>query len=584
MSSEEALFQATFRLTPPDGSCQRIVPLQGHLPQGQESTGVDGRLIVTRLYRLPSEEWLLLRRNRTPAEQVYDRAWWLSPEQAKLWRPHTSQLDLSTLPGWMVTCLDDALADASLGQSSNHTLHEKSLQPVARPAGEPAVLAEGASSALSEYDKLKYRILQMIDLAPVYDESGELLPDAAPMPILRPTTTWKFDDRSTTPEEDEQRVLVEVCKATPMTPELWMRFAEDQRIPWLKQSIERLKGSTGTLDVTEGSPASAQPHRSAHAEEMRSQPNSRPVQERDTGSNSKLLNRPSPNIARPRHLALSVLMWMEPFLADVVSPQPATRCVHALGLLGSIVNAYVKNRFDCDAALASYAEVSRQPVTLVGKHGTSATDWALQYACHVVIAFTLESKVALLHSGTLPEADRIALEAQWPHLRQLIVSQKVRLPAWQDLQSLPAEVEWEYAQVRRRHQEDTGAIAQRGTEGEPPLAVEPDSPAAGATEGVEPQDHAGDSPSGSPGQRDEGANLPFVPTGSQEEILELLLGKAQTLDYLAEKLQVDRSSLHRSAIKELMELDLIRNHRRVGGYYRPDNPPPKYAEWLKEQG
>jgi predicted transcriptional regulator len=63
----------------------------------------------------------------------------------------------------------------------------------------------------------------------------------------------------------------------------------------------------------------------------------------------------------------------------------------------------------------------------------------------------------------------------------------------------------------------------------------------------------------------------------QDDVLEALDGKALTLDALATKLGVDRSALHRRGLKELLARGLVENHRRVGGYYRPDAPPPKYA-------
>lgn len=76
------------------------------------------------------------------------------------------------------------------------------------------------------------------------------------------------------------------------------------------------------------------------------------------------------------------------------------------------------------------------------------------------------------------------------------------------------------------------------------------------------------------------ADLPFLPSELQERILEALQYKALTLDALAAKLQVERSALHRDGIKELKRRGLIANNRRAGGYYRPDVPPPKYAEQL----
>jgi hypothetical protein len=74
--------------------------------------------------------------------------------------------------------------------------------------------------------------------------------------------------------------------------------------------------------------------------------------------------------------------------------------------------------------------------------------------------------------------------------------------------------------------------------------------------------------------------LPFIPTELQGRILQALDGKAMTLDALAAKLDVDRSTLYRFGVKELKARGLIANNRRVGGYYRPDAPPPKYAAVL----
>jgi predicted transcriptional regulator len=70
-------------------------------------------------------------------------------------------------------------------------------------------------------------------------------------------------------------------------------------------------------------------------------------------------------------------------------------------------------------------------------------------------------------------------------------------------------------------------------------------------------------------------------TELQERILKALEEKALTLDALAEQLQVERSQLYRDGIKELKEHGRIKNHRRIGGYYRRDRPPPKYAELLR---
>ena len=93
---------------------------------------------------------------------------------------------------------------------------------------------------------------------------------------------------------------------------------------------------------------------------------------------------------------------------------------------------------------------------------------------------------------------------------------------------------------------------------------------------AEPEPAATATPSPSSADDD----LPFIPSDLQERILEVLQQKALTLDALAVKLDVDRSALYRDGIKELMQRGLIANNRRVGGYYRPDAPPPKYAEQL----
>jgi hypothetical protein len=74
----------------------------------------------------------------------------------------------------------------------------------------------------------------------------------------------------------------------------------------------------------------------------------------------------------------------------------------------------------------------------------------------------------------------------------------------------------------------------------------------------------------------------FIPTQVQKEVLDLLKGKVLTLDALAEKLNHDRSTLHRRALKELMQRGKVKNNQRVGGYYRPDAPPAAYHDLLYE--
>jgi hypothetical protein len=75
------------------------------------------------------------------------------------------------------------------------------------------------------------------------------------------------------------------------------------------------------------------------------------------------------------------------------------------------------------------------------------------------------------------------------------------------------------------------------------------------------------------------ARAPFIPTGLQEMVLGALKGKALTLDALQEKLHTNRKTVC-NALKELKTEGLVKNNRRLPGYYRPDAPPPKYADKL----
>jgi hypothetical protein len=70
----------------------------------------------------------------------------------------------------------------------------------------------------------------------------------------------------------------------------------------------------------------------------------------------------------------------------------------------------------------------------------------------------------------------------------------------------------------------------------------------------------------------------FVPTELQSEILQVTTGRALTADALEGELCVSRSTLYggrdkRGGLKELVEIGLLKNDRKVGGYYRPDAPP-----------
>jgi hypothetical protein len=90
--------------------------------------------------------------------------------------------------------------------------------------------------------------------------------------------------------------------------------------------------------------------------------------------------------------------------------------------------------------------------------------------------------------------------------------------------------------------------------------------------------------------RDRGAELPiaaeqaltsgFVPDRTQSLILDALDGKALTLAKLERAAERSRKTLIK-ALKELNKAGLVKNCRRIGGYYRPDAPPPRVAPYLK---
>jgi hypothetical protein len=113
-----------------------------------------------------------------------------------------------------------------------------------------------------------------------------------------------------------------------------------------------------------------------------------------------------------------------------------------------------------------------------------------------------------------------------------------------------------------------------GEQGSPrPAAAPPSAPSGG-------QAAAG---AGSAAEPSAGAATPFIASELQERILAALEGKALTLDALVARLDIDRSTLYRDGIKELRARGLIANHRRLGGYYRRDALPPKYAEVLGQK-
>jgi hypothetical protein len=71
-------------------------------------------------------------------------------------------------------------------------------------------------------------------------------------------------------------------------------------------------------------------------------------------------------------------------------------------------------------------------------------------------------------------------------------------------------------------------------------------------------------------------NKSFVPTARQQEILNMLDGKAKKLSQLADQLKVEESSLSGRDLKQLREQGLVDHHKGIG-FYRPDAPPPGVA-------
>jgi hypothetical protein len=72
---------------------------------------------------------------------------------------------------------------------------------------------------------------------------------------------------------------------------------------------------------------------------------------------------------------------------------------------------------------------------------------------------------------------------------------------------------------------------------------------------------------------------PFIPTAFQERLLKLLKYNSLTADKLEGKLCIDRKNLYKRGINPLKERGLIVPNRRFG-YFRPDFPPPKIAEFI----
>jgi hypothetical protein len=92
----------------------------------------------------------------------------------------------------------------------------------------------------------------------------------------------------------------------------------------------------------------------------------------------------------------------------------------------------------------------------------------------------------------------------------------------------------------------------------------------------------GPGPWSEPAEGEGGRRQPYIPTQLQERVLRALDGKALTLDSLHRALKTDRKRLHHYGLKPLMQAGCVKNNRRVGGYYRPDAPPPKYAALLRD--
>jgi hypothetical protein len=73
----------------------------------------------------------------------------------------------------------------------------------------------------------------------------------------------------------------------------------------------------------------------------------------------------------------------------------------------------------------------------------------------------------------------------------------------------------------------------------------------------------------------------FIPTPFHERILNALKGRALTFAALMKRLGVDSKALWDRGIKPLRAAGLVDNERRVGGYFRHDAPPPKFAKFLE---
>src|SRR5438045_3711678 len=70
-------------------------------------------------------------------------------------------------------------------------------------------------------------------------------------------------------------------------------------------------------------------------------------------------------------------------------------------------------------------------------------------------------------------------------------------------------------------------------------------------------------------------------TAFMRRILEALDGRALTASNLQKRLNIYRDYLYKRGLHPLMDNGLVKTNRRVGGYFRPDATPAKYAGFLR---
>jgi hypothetical protein len=148
-----------------------------------------------------------------------------------------------------------------------------------------------------------------------------------------------------------------------------------------------------------------------------------------------------------------------------------------------------------------------------------------------------------------------------------------------DLQAAQARLTLERGRATRRLESRFGVLLT----GAGVIAISIPSPVTSVSAPATTADSAEMATTQEPPPSAPGNDPPFIPSELHERILAALDQKALTLDALAAKLKVERSALYRDGIKELRQRGRIANHRRVGGYYRADALPPKYADGLSKQ-